>query len=66
MELQSQAMRDLGSLSSSFLGQRPYDQFLVEKKPNFFQSLMGGLGNVGGQAAGMGGNLAMLAMMGLI
>lgn len=45
--LQRQAINDLMGLSSQLLGQRPYDQFLVEKqqKPNYW-------GEIGGKLAG--------------
>lgn len=52
MELQRQAMGDLFNLSNNLLGQRPYEQFLTQKKPSFLQSLLGGIGNLGGQFLG--------------
>lgn len=48
--LQRQAIMDLMGLSNELLGQRPYDQFLVQKqrKPN----ILGMLGSLGGKLAG--------------
>lgn len=53
-ELQRNALQDLMSMSSSLLGQRPYEQFLVEpnKKKNFFDQIMGGVLPIGGAIAG--------------
>ena len=41
--LQRQALMDLMGISSSLLGQRPYDQFIYQKqkKPSFWESLLG-------------------------
>lgn len=42
-ELQRQAIMDLMGLSSNLLGQRPYEQFLVQKqrKPSFLEKIFG-------------------------
>lgn len=53
-ELQRQALMDLMGLSSNLLGQRPYDQFLTPKKPSFWESIFGGLGQGIGNMAGFG------------
>lgn len=67
--LQQNAIRDLMGMSNSLLSQRPYEQFLTEKKPGFLEQLLGGLAGAGGQAAGMvggGGILALLKKLGLM
>ena len=43
-DLQRQALMDMMGISSNLLGQRPYEQFLYEKKKPFWQQLLGGLG----------------------
>jgi len=59
--LQRQAIMDLMGISSNLLGQRPYEQFLLEKPKKQHQSsgwggLLGaGIGGIGGLLAG-GGN----------
>lgn len=58
-ELQRQALMDLMGISNSLLGQRPYEQFMVPKKPSFLESLLGGLGNIGGQGLGFYGGRGM-------
>lgn len=53
--LQQQAIKDLHSLSSDLLGQRPYDRFLVEKQQKsggWGGAIGAGLGAVGGFFAG--------------
>ena len=53
MGLQRQALQDLLGISSSLLGQRPYENVLLPKKKSFWQEL-GIAGASGlGQAAGM-------------
>lgn len=54
MGLQQQAINDLMGLSGSLLGQRPYNQFLVEKqqKGGWGGPIGAGLGAVGGFFAG--------------
>lgn len=53
--LQGQAIMDLMNMSGSLLGQRPYDNFLVQKqkKKSFFENLFGGIAPIAG--AGIGG-----------
>lgn len=51
-ELQRQAIKDLMGMSSDLLGQRPYEQFLYEKKKPFWQQLLGGALPVAGAAIG--------------
>jgi len=42
--LQMQALRDLQSLSHQLLGERPYEQSLIQKQPSFWkQLLLGGM-----------------------
>lgn len=53
--LQRQAINDLMGLSNQLLGQRPYDQFLVEKqqKPNYWAQIAGKFaGAIPGAVAG--------------
>lgn len=63
--LTRQAINDLMGLSNQLLGQRPYDQFLVEKqqKPNYWGQVVGKLGGaIPGAVAGYlsgGGSGAM-------
>lgn len=52
MDLQRQAMQDLHGMSRDLLSQRPYEQFLTEKEQPWWQKLLSGLGNIGGQFAG--------------
>jgi hypothetical protein len=66
--LQQQAIKDLMGLSSNLLGQRPFEQFLTEKKPSFLQSILGSLGGMAGQAGGAaasGGISQILKLLGL-
>lgn len=51
-ELQRQALMDLMGLSNTLLGQRPYEQFLYEKKKPFWQQLLGGGLPIAGAAIG--------------
>jgi hypothetical protein len=53
-QLQQQAIRDLYSMSHSLLGERPYENFLVKKqrKPSFWQRLLGGAAPIAGGLAG--------------
>lgn len=51
-ELQRQAIMDLMGLSNNLLGQRPYEQFLYEKKKPFWQQLLGGALPIGGALIG--------------
>lgn len=57
MGLQRQAQQDLFSLSNQLLGQKPYDNFLVEGKKEempWWQQLLVGLGSGLGQGVGAG------------
>jgi len=68
--LQRQALGDLFNMSNLLLNNSPYQHFAMPKKPSFLESLLGGLGGMGaqfgGSAAGAGGNLAILKLMGLL
>ena len=59
MGLQRQALQDLMGYSNQLLGQRPEDQFLVKKEMPFWQQLLLGIGEAGGQVAShwVGGSL---------
>jgi hypothetical protein len=48
--IQQQAIRDLMGMSESFLGQRP--QGLVQKGPDWWETLLSSLGGLGGQFSG--------------
>ncbi len=52
MDLQRQAQQDLRGMSNDLLSQKPYENFLTEKEQPWWQKLLSGLGNVGGQFAG--------------
>ena len=68
--ISQQALRDLFGMSESLLNKRPFDTFLEPKKPSFLESIFGGLGQLGGQfggsAAGAGGTLSILKLLGLL
>jgi hypothetical protein len=68
--LMREARGDIFNLGSSLLNQRPTQRFLTEKKPSFLESLLGGIGNIGGQFAGSaassGGTLSLLKLLGLL
>lgn len=51
-QLQRQAIMDLMGLSSNLLGERPYEQFLTEKKKSFWQQMLGGALPIGGALIG--------------
>ncbi len=57
--LQRQAIGDLFGMSNMLLSQKPYENFLSEKKPKFWESIMGplgaGFGAGAGEAAGSAG-----------
>ena len=60
--LQREALQSLFGMSNQLLGQRPYDQFITEKPPSWLESLLGGVGALGGQfggslLGGLGGGL---------
>jgi hypothetical protein len=69
--LQRQAITDLLGMGQELLGQRPYEQFLYEKKKPFWQRLLGGGLPIAGTIAGgliggpsgasMGGSLGSAA-----
>lgn len=51
LSTQQEALRDLFGLSQTLLGQKPTEQFLIQKqqeqkKPSFWQQLVGGLGGL--------------------
>jgi hypothetical protein len=50
--LQSQAIKDLMSMSGELLNQRPQENFLTPKPPSFLQTLLGALGQGAGQMVG--------------
>lgn len=50
--LSRQALQDLFSMSNQLLGQRPFEYREEEKKPSFWESLFGGLGQLGGSWLG--------------
>jgi hypothetical protein len=59
MELQSQALRDLYGYGNMLLGQRPYEQFLTDKQPSFWEQILGvGLPLAGGAVGGFFGGPA--------
>lgn len=53
-DLQRQALKDLMGISTDLLGQHPFEKFLVEKqkKPSFWQQLLGGTAPAAGAAIG--------------
>jgi hypothetical protein len=51
MGLQRQALQDLMGYSNQLLGQRPQENFLAKKEIPFWQQLLLGIGEAGGQAA---------------
>lgn len=55
--IQQQALRDLMTMSGLLLGQKPFEQALVQKQPSFLQQLLSGLA---GGASQMGGTLGGL------
>ena len=59
--LQRQALQDLMSSGNALLQQKPYDTFLTQKQPSFWEQLM--LSSAGGLAKGAGQG-AMMAMGG--
>ncbi len=66
MDLQRQALQDLMGMSGQLLNSKPYEQFLTPKQPSFLQSLMGGLGSLGGTALGaLGGGIGSGAGLGM-
>lgn len=63
MDLQRQALQDLMGMSSNLLGQRPSDNFLIEKqrKPSFFEKIFG-QGIFGGGGENMANVLKLMGM----
>lgn len=51
-QLQRQAIQDMMGYSDQLLGQRPQEQFLTDKKPKWWQSLIAGLAPAAGMATG--------------
>jgi hypothetical protein len=52
-------------LSGQLLGQRPYENALIEKQKPWWMHLLAGIGNAGGQAGGsVLGSAMSSAMMG--
>ena len=51
-DLQRQAFQDLMGMSSTLLGQRPYETSLIKREQPFWKQLTGGLVNSFGQGAG--------------
>jgi hypothetical protein len=49
--LRNQALRDLMGMGNSLLQQRPYDQFVSEKKPSFLKQMLLGLAGPAAQGA---------------
>lgn len=69
-DLQRQALQDLMGMSQGLLSQKPYENFLTEKKPSFLQSILGGVGggisSGAGQAGGMAGMMKLLSLLGML
>jgi hypothetical protein len=61
--LQQQAIKDLFGMSNDLLNQRPYEQFLYEKKKPFWQELMGGQYGIFGNNGENMANAAKIAAM---
>lgn len=59
--LQQQAIKDLMGISSDLLGQRPYEQFLHEKKPSWLEQLFGG-GIFGGGGKNLENAMKLIGM----
>lgn len=54
MGLQTQAVKDLMSMSNDLLNQRPFDQQFVQKQIPFWKQLLGGVAGGVGQGIGSG------------
>ena len=65
MGLQRQALIDLMGISESLLGQRPQERFLTQKqkKPKWWQELLGGAAGGLGSAAGSIGTSALAGLL---
>ncbi|MDE1970957.1 MAG: hypothetical protein KGI50_05275 [Patescibacteria group bacterium] len=70
LNLQNQARQQLFQMSHELLSQRPYENHLIRKAPkgpSFMQQLLGGIGTIGGAAAGAFlGNPSSLGSLGNI
>lgn len=54
-QLKRQALMDLMGLSSTLLSQKPFERSLVQRQPNFWESLITGMAPGIGEAAGAAG-----------
>jgi len=63
--LQRQALGDLFGMSNTLLSQRPYEQYLTEEQPSWWETLLGGLGGLGGELGGFAGKLGLGKKFGL-
>lgn len=61
--LQRQAIQDLMGLSNELLGQRPFETGFIKKQPSFWQQLLMGAMNQGGQFASAAGNAAIMGAL---
>jgi hypothetical protein len=61
MELQRNAIKDLMGFSNDLLQQRPYEQFLTEKKQPFWKKLLGSLAGPAVQGAITGGTMGYMS-----
>jgi hypothetical protein len=59
--LRRQALTDLLGMGNQLLGQRPYDQFVSEKKPSFLKQMLAGLAGPGLQGALTGGTMGYMS-----
>jgi len=66
MGLQRQALGDLMGISESLLGQRPYEQFVTQRKTPFWKQLLAGISPAAGQAIGTFGGMGASKMAGFI
>lgn len=62
-DLQRQAIGDLMGMSNTLLGQRPYEQFLYEKKKPFWQQIFSGEHGIFGGGGQNLSNAAKIAAM---
>ena len=53
--IRNQALRDMMGMSNQLLQQRPYEQFVAEKKPSFLKQMLAGIAGPALQGALMGG-----------
>jgi hypothetical protein len=59
--LQRQALYDLMNMGNTLLGQRPYDQFVSEKKPSFLKQMLASLAGPGLQGVLAGGAMGYMS-----